>query len=211
MVFAQAHVVGQTGAESQFIHEPEPMRPLPLIRTQLRLQLGARVGFTGNARLLHLVQHFFERAARHHARPIRLRRLGLRLARLARIKARQQSQTFQQWQAIRPGVGLNIFPVVEDLLQLLLVHFNPFALEPNQPAGGMQKGVQFRLRQRFALKRQIHLEIQQPFLAEQISLGRADSHTGLRPRWTGRLPPIRNADDQAALLEEGMFCKNAKA
>ena len=30
------------------IHEPEPMRALALIGTQVRLQIGARVGFGGN-------------------------------------------------------------------------------------------------------------------------------------------------------------------
>ena len=91
----------------------------------------------------------------------------------------------------------------EDLLEFVAVHLDPFAFEQHQTVGGLQEGIEFRFGERLALERHLHFEIQQAIGAKQFSLGLADAHGHLRSGRASCLPPIRNANHQAALFENG--------
>ena len=151
--FAQAHVVGQTRAQAQLVHEPEPMRPLLLVWTQLRLQFRVRIRFGRRARLLHFVEQFPETLAGHHARPFHARCFRHRVVRAQSGKTRQQPQPLQQRHAAGTRCGLNFLPMAQDVLEFLLVHLDPFALQQHQAASGLQDGLQLRFGQRLAVER----------------------------------------------------------
>ena len=168
----------------------------PLVRTQGRVQVLARIGLGRDFRLLHFFEQFFERISGDNARPHGARRLRPRLTGLPGIKTGQKAQTFEQGHSAGTRNGLNFFPMLQDFLEFVPVHLDPLAFEQDQPAGGLEDGVQLRFGERFALQRHLHFEVQQAVGAEQLSLGLADANGHLRPGGTARLPPIRNSIQQ---------------
>ena len=125
--FAQAHVIGQTGAKAEASQKLQPCKALELIRTHGRAQIQRRCGL---GRRAHLMEQMCEIFARHDFAPVVHHfRASLFHRRLTRIKAREQAHAVEETDAAFARGMLNPLPVRHHLLELGPVDFDPAAAE----------------------------------------------------------------------------------
>ena len=156
---AQAHVVGQAGAQPQIRQEPQPIDARLLVGPQGRPQLGARLGpfqvlGTSQAR-----QHFAQPVARVDERPLAG---GFALVAAVGQVARSAGQQAHPLDEGKPVLGLRLefLPVAQGLGQLVPVHFDPLAAQQHQPLFGGEQLAPFGLGKLLVPQGQLHLEVE---------------------------------------------------
>ena len=184
---AQPHVVGQTGAQTQFGHEPEPAHSGGLIRAQRRLQIAPRLEGLDRFRLAQVLERLAEPIAGRDPRPGG----GLFIDGVAGVEpgACEHPHSFDETDPIGMLL-LEQLPMVEGLLELLAIDLDPFAAEQHQPLARGQQLAAFGFGQRFAVEAHRHVEIQQAIQTGRARRRRADPHLHLRSRRLAGRPPI---------------------
>ena len=198
--FAESHVIGQAGAESEFGHEPQPTHAFDLVRSQRGLQIAARLAFRQFIRRTHPLDRLPQPVASDDRRPLR-ELLGL-LVDGRDWGSGEQSHPLDDRQAV--GVFLvDHPPMLQRFLQFGAVDFDPSSAQQRQPWFVRHQLIQFLGRKRLAFDRDVDVEIEhsvEPDLG-RFAFPQLDLHLGANR--TARLPPIRQADDDARRLHPG--------
>ena len=174
-----------------------------MIGSQLGVQGGTRIRFGTSLRIPDSIQHLGQTPARDHCRPVGARGLGFGRRARAGTEAGQQAHPFEQGHAVRTDLRLDLFPMLQDFVELPAIDLDPFALEQDQALRGFANRSPLGFGERFAIQRQVDLEVEQTVFAERPGRGIADSDLDLGPRRATGFPPIRDSDDDAALFEQG--------
>jgi len=101
--------------------------------------------------------------------------------------------------------------MLQGLRQLLAVDLDPLSLDGHQPANRLEQPLQLGLSERFTLESHVYREIEQVADAQGAPLAGIDLDVYHRSGRVIRLPPVRYADDQAALLKDRDVLKNRYA
>ena len=80
--------------------------------------------------------------------------------------------------------------MVERLLQLFLVHLDPFSTQESQAVALREKLPLLVGRERFAVEHHADIEIQEPVETQFARRPAAELHLHLRPRRTAGRPPV---------------------
>ena len=105
------------------------------------------------------------------------------------------------------GLFLDLFPVVEGFLQLLPIDLDPLPSEQDQAVVGGHQLPPFVLVELLVAQGELDLEIEHRFHVELLLLGVADRHAHAGPGTF--LPPVGQADQDAALLEDRCVLEEA--
>src|SRR6266567_2791098 len=126
------------------------------------------------------------------------------------MRAGEEAHRFAEGEAFRCGGRLHGSELVEHLLESFAIDLDP---APAHEVKSVRRGEQLRnlsLGQRFAVKADAHLEVEQRLRAK--ARWRLDPDSGRDPRtwWTIRAPGGRYAHDDAGSLEAGSIGQQLK-
>ena len=117
--------------------------------------------------------------------------------------ARQEPHGLAERQALRRGAALDRLELLERPAQPLVVDLDPFAANEGEPVGLRQQALDLGLRERLAVERHLHAEVEQRVESELRGRIAADRRLHLRPRRAVHAPARRHAHDHAGGFERG--------
>ena len=200
--FAESHVVGEAGPQSQADDESQPGVTRPLIRAKLRPQVG-RGQLLSEIRRTQGRENRIQFRAGAQARPFPDRSLGFVLLSLAEVRSGQEPHPLEEGNPVAVDARFDTLPMREGFLEFLPIDLDPFPFQRDQaPAGFEQLGDLVRA-ERFPVEAHADGKLQQPPDAEAPRIHRIDLHADAGPGRLLRVPPVGHPDDQTARLEEG--------
>ena len=198
---AEAHVVGQAGAQPQAGDESQPGVARLLIRAKLRLQVGRGLLLPGLGRTQALEDRIQLRAG-GQARPFANRRLALVLVLLGEVRPGQEAHPFKERDALPANVLLDVLPVLQGFLQLLAIDLDPLPLQRDQAAAGFEQLGDLIRAERFSVEAHADGELQHRIDPDARRILRVDLHADAGPGRLLGVPPVGHPHDQPARFEQ---------
>ena len=137
---AEAHVVGQTAAELQAAQRPQPLHADLLIRAQLGPQTGVCVDLGPQLGRAQCVEPRRQPFSGDDLRPFRPGVLRAVHPAAVELRAGQHAHRLAEADVTRLGPLLYVTPLIENLVELVPIDLDPFALDLHQAIGGCEQG-----------------------------------------------------------------------
>ena len=157
---AEAHVVGQAGAQAQLREEVEPSHAHLLVRPERAVQRAAGVGRraatpgrAASAARRPATGRPPPRTTRDPRRP--------RLRRPPAFDARHEAHRFGEGQAVSRGGAFDAPELVDQAAQTLAIDFDPSPPQQRQAVHALEQRADLVGRQRLAVERHVHPEVEQ--------------------------------------------------
>jgi hypothetical protein len=196
---AQAHVIGQAGAQAKTRQQMQPAHADLLVGAQGGPQLGTGAHHGEAIRATQARQGLGHPRPGDHLRPISLRsRLG---GGLGCAGAREQAHGLVEAQALALGQLLHLAEMRDGLLQPLAVDLHPAAPDQHQALAGLQQLRHLGWGQRLAVQGHRDAEVEQGVQADGGGRGGADRGRNPRACRAAAPPAGGHTHHETCLLE----------
>ena len=195
---AQAHVVGQTRAEAKALQQPEPIHARRLIGPQLRLETWMLGGFgPWVARQPERLQRFRQPVSRDHVAPVRVGARGFVTGGVCQPHARDHPHGIEERDSVLACLFPGHLPVVEDVLELLRIHFDPASPKWHEATCSPNQRLPLFLGQLLAAERGLDFEIEHGIETHSSTAAVPDPDRHLGTGALAVFPPVRDAHENA--------------
>jgi hypothetical protein len=200
MGLAQAHVVGEAGAQAEAREKPEPADPDLLVGSERGPERRARVGRGQRLGPAQALERRREPLPRHHPGPLvpplrRCRRLAV-----GQRRPGQEAHRLPEGEPLAGGAARRL-PVGEDLAELFLVQLHPLPSHEGEPVRAGEDLSPLRVREGLPFERDGDREVEERVQSEGGGRLAPNGDADLKPPGAIRPPPVGHPDHDAGRFE----------